>query len=403
MTNYRLLTVTGSLAYIAIGASSPLLTLFLESLGASYIQISLVLTSFVLTLLGCNFLWGRLSDRLGRRKPFVVAGLLGLSLVYAWLGYAPTLAAAWATRILEGVAFAAYTTLSLAMMGEALEQSGKQNQGRQMGLYRGLGSLAFAAGSVAGGRVAEHYGLAASFLICAVAYFVAAVVALQFQEARTPAPMTTQAPTLSPVSPAPRPTAQLLPLAFLAGVFLWTAAHSASASMWPNYMAQLGYSTALLTSLWGLAALVEMPAMFAWGALSDRAGRTIVLVAGGLGIALVNAGYASAAQFLPLLVGIQIVRGIGFAAYTGSAMTFTSERSGSARGGASGLFHTTGSAGQLIGLLMGGALAQTAGFPTMFAACATLALAAAGCFWALHHHRPRLIPIAAMTQIERKS
>lgn len=397
MTNYRLLTVIGSLAYVAVGVSSPLLTLFLESLGASYIQISLVLTSFVITLLGCNYLWGRLSDRLGRRKPFVVAGLLGLALVYAWLGYAPTLAAAWATRLLEGVALAAYTTLSLAMMGEALERSASQRQGRQMGLYRGLGSLAFAAGSVAGGRVAETYGLADSFLICAAAYLLAALVALQLQE--QPAAPLVQQPVLSSTA---RTRARLLPAAFLAGVFLWTAAHSASASMWPNYMAQLGYSTGQLTSLWGLAALVEMPAMFALGALSDIAGRTAVLITGGLGIALVNAGYAAAAHLLPLLVGIQVVRGVGFAAYTGSAMTFTTEHGGEERGAASGLYHTTGSAGQLAGLLMGGTLAQTVGFPAMFTACALLALAAAASFWALHHRTPRLIPVATTAQAERK-
>jgi MFS family permease len=398
MTNYRLLTVIGSLAYVAVGVSSPLLTLFLESLGASYIQISLVLTSFVLTLLGCNYLWGRLSDRLGRRKPFVVAGLVGLALVYAWLGYAPTLAAAWVTRLLEGVALAAYTTLSLAMMGEALERSAKQSHGRQMGLYRGLGSLAFAAGSVAGGRVAQAYGLSDSFLICAAAYLLAALVALRLQDEPTVLPAAAQpSPT-----PTLRPSTRLLPAAFLAGVFLWTAAHSASASMWPNYMARLGYSTAQLTSLWGLAALVEMPAMFALGALSDIAGRTVVLMTGGLGIALVNTGYALAAHLLPVLVGIQIVRGIGFAAYTGSAMTFTTEHGGKERGGASGLYHTTGSAGQLVGLLMGGTLAQTLGFPAMFAACAFLALAAAGCFWALHHARPRLIPVATTARAETK-
>ncbi|MCC6165737.1 MAG: MFS transporter [Caldilineaceae bacterium] len=397
MTNYRLLTVIGSLAYVAVGVSSPLLTLFLESLGASYIQISLVLTSFVLTLLGCNYLWGRLSDRLGRRKPFVVAGLLGLALVYAWLGHVPTLAAAWATRLLEGAALAAYTTLSLAMMGEALDRSAKQRQGRRMGLYRGLGSLAFAAGSVAGGRVAEAYGLADSFLICAAAYLLAALVALQLQD-QPAAPLAQQ-----PVpSSAPRTRARLLPAAFLTGVFLWTAAHSASASMWPNYMAQLGYSTGQLTSLWGLAALVEMPAMFALGALSDIAGRTAVLMTGGFGIALVNAGYAAAAHLLPVLIGIQVVRGIGFAAYTGSAMTFTTEHGGKERGGASGLYHTTGSAGQLAGLLMGGTLAQTMGFPTMFAACALLALAATAGFWALHHRTPHLIPVATAAQAERK-
>jgi len=94
MTNYRLLTLAGALAYVAVGISSPLMTLFLESLGASYSQISLVLTSYVVALLAFSYLWGRLSDRLQRRKPFVAGGLLGMAIAYGWLGVVPTLAGA---------------------------------------------------------------------------------------------------------------------------------------------------------------------------------------------------------------------------------------------------------------------------------------------------------------------
>src|SRR5690606_17193516 len=131
---------------------------------------------------------------------------------------------------------------------------------------------------------------------------------------------------------------------------------------------------------WGLAALVEMPAMLGLGALSDTVGRTALLITGGAGISLVNLGYATVAASLPALLAIQLLRGVGYSAYTGSALTYTADWGGSARGGTSGLFHAAGSAGQLLGLLMGGTLVQFAGFSTLFTACATLALAAAGCF-----------------------
>jgi MFS family permease len=383
MKNFRLLTVAGGLAYIAAGISSPLMTLFLESLGASFTMISLVLTSFMVVLLAFSYLWGRLSDRIQRRKPFVVGGLLGLAAAYALLGWAPTLAGAWWTRLIEGVAYAAYSTLSIAMVGDALalqiEAGAANRQGRQMGLYRGLGSLAFAAGSVGGGRLADAYSLAATFLACALAFLAAAVVAIFLAD--RPAGYPTEQKPLATQAAKP---AALLPLAFLAGAFLWTAAHAASASMWPNYMVHLGYSKTMLTSLWGLAALVEMPAMMVLGAASDVLGRTVLLTAGGAGIALVNLGYATLAASVPALVGIQVVRGVGYSAFTGSALTYTNERGGRARGGASGLYHTTTSAGQLLGLLMGGTLVQRAGFPILFTTCAALALAATGCFWLLH-------------------
>jgi MFS family permease len=390
MTNFRLLTVAGGLAYVAVGISSPFMTLYLQSLGASYIQISLVLVSFVLTLLAFSQIWGWLSDRMGRRKLFVVGGLLGLAAAYAWLSAAPTLATAWSTRIVEGVAMAAYTTLSVAMIGDALaaDQHATRHQGRQMGLYRGIGSLAFAAGSVVGGRLADQISLAAVFWVCATAYLAAAAVAVLVREPLAqPGEVTVPATTVS--APAEQTRTQLLPTAFLAGVLLWVAAHSASASMWPNYMTSLGYTNSSVGALWGLAALVELPAMVGLGALSDLVGRTTMLITGGAAIALVNLGYATLAGLIGALVVIQIVRGVGYAAYTGSALTLTTEWGGRARGGASGLFHTASGAGQLAGLLIGGSLVQFAGFATLFLACAVLALGSAGCFWLLHYQTRR--------------
>ena len=117
-----------------------------------------------------------------------------------------------------------------------------------------------------------------------------------------------------------------LPVLFLAGVLLWTAAHSASTSMWPNYMATLGYTNTAIGTLWGLAAFIEMPAMYLAGVLSDVMGRAMLLAAGGFAIAIVQLGYLLVAAYLPALLGVQVIRGFGFGAYTSTAMTFTAEQ-----------------------------------------------------------------------------
>jgi MFS family permease len=189
------------------------------------------------------------------------------------------------------------------------------------------------------------------------------------------------------VAPAPalaadgRRRALGLPVLFLAGVALWTMAHVASTSMWPNYMAANGYSKTTISSLWSLAALIEMPAMIISGALSDFTGRAVVLAAGGFGIALVQLGYMLLVASIPALIGVQVLRGFGFGSYTSASMTFTAERGGQAqRGSNSGLFYTAASAGQLAGSLMGGILAQAAGFNALYLACAGLAVGSAICF-----------------------
>jgi PPP family 3-phenylpropionic acid transporter len=258
-----------------------------------------------------------------------------------------------------------------------------------MGLYRGIGSLAFSGGAILGGRTADAYSLAFVFNICAAFYLIGALLSLMVQEQGLPA---TDRRGTAPSQAAPHPPGQRLPLLFLSGVLLWTAAHSASASMWPNYMDSLGYSKTAIGSLWGLAAFVEMPAMFVAGLLSDLLGRALLLAAGGFAIALVQFGYIAVAASLPALMGVQIIRGFGFGSYTATSMTFTAEYGEQrTRGVRSGLFHSTASAGQLLGMFMGGTVAQFAGFTVMYLACSVLAIGSGICFLAMRRSRKQTL------------
>jgi MFS family permease len=372
-----LLTLILILFYTAIGISSPLITLHLAALGASFSRISLILASAAALSLACDYLWGRLSDKLGRRKSFIVAGLGGLALAYELMHQAPTPAAAWTAWLLAGLSQAAYLTTGLALMGDVLAQGEKR--GQKMGTYRGLGSLAFAIGAVLGGRLADLYSLPMAFRGCAVFFSLAALVALTLAE--QPASPTARAAAPEPLPASPnRP----LPWLFLGGVFLWVTALASSAAMWPNFMTTLGYSKTTISSLWGLAAFVEAPMMRLAGTLSDVVGRTPLLISGGLGIVLVMAGYVTLYHWLPALVGVQIGRGVAYASYTTSAMIFATEWGDQKRRGQhSGLFNATSGAGQLLGLLLSGTIVDALGFTMLFSLCAIFAGLSALCFWGL--------------------
>lgn len=395
MTNYRLLILINSLFFAAIGISAPLLSLFFEEeLGADKSSIAIILTSVGLTMLLGNYSWGRISDWLGQRKPIWAGGLFGVALTSLLLGQAPDVNTAWGLHAAGALATAAYTTLSLAIMADVFAQQNNANapqKGRQMGLYRGLGSFAFAIGATFGGRLADAVSLRAIFVACSILYLVAGLCALFLAEGKEPIPepVNRQSSFLEDAETAPPLDGPRLPLFFLAGVALWTMAHTASASMWPNYMSELGYSKTWIGGLWGLAAFVEFPAMYLAGIVSDLIGTAIVLAAGGLLVAVVNAGYLLFAIYLPALLWIQLVRGVGFATYTTSAMTFTTnfgiQRT---RGRTSGIFYTTVSMGSLFGSYFGGTLAEWRGFEFMYGFCAISALAAGGCFLLLRQrHR----------------
>ncbi|MCE7984024.1 MAG: MFS transporter [Caldilinea sp. CFX5] len=393
MTSIRLLTLISALFYVAIGISSPLITLYLQSLGADFAQISLILASVTITMFFANYGWGWLSDRLGRRKPLLVTGLLILATAFFLLSRVPNGNYAWAARIFEGVGGAAYSTVSLALMGDLLEA--ERQKGRSMGVFRGIGSFAFAVGAVLGGRLADATSIAQTLMVCSGLYLLAALAALAIQEVRPVLSADKLQPT--PAVPIQNPQSKIknfqpLPLFFLAGVVLWTAAHSASASMWPNYMQSLGYSKTASGALWGLAAFIEFPAMFVAGSLSDIVGRAPLLMAGGLFISLTNLGYLLLAGVFPLLLGVQVIRGFGFGSYTTTAMTFATEHSAQKnRGSKSGLFNTVSTAGSLLGSFLGGNLVQAYGFHFLYGVCSSLALGAAICFLVLRYRTKQAI------------
>jgi MFS family permease len=421
MRDFRLLSLVGALVFVGSGITSPVITIYLEALGASFAEISLILTTFTLTALLANYASGWLSDRLGRRKPMLIVGLLLLGLAYWWLASVPNATLAWPVRIVEGIGAGIYATISLAMMGDLLEHS--ERRGRNMGLFRGIGSASFALGAFAGGWFATRFGASSVFLLAAGCYVAAAACMLPVRD-RKPGPAVTSG--THPAAPAgdhvadlaagttvpaegsgTQPTAQPsleplgapsgygqrglgLPAVFLLGVVAWTAAIGAAASMWPNAMSHLGYSQQAISSLWGLAALVEFPGMTAAGILSDSVGRAPLLAAGGFGVALVFLGYIFVAQWLPALIGVQVVRGLAYGSYMASAMTYAAEHgSRRTRGSVSGIYSAATGGGQLLGMLASGLIVQAFGFTTLFWLCALAALGGGFCFLSLRGHEKR--------------
>jgi MFS transporter, PPP family, 3-phenylpropionic acid transporter len=389
LNSIALLTIIIALVFAAIGISTPLVTLYLQSLGADYSRIAVILATTAAVSLVSSYFWGRASDVLGRRKPLIAGGLAGAAAAYFLLSQVTGFDGAWAVRLGEAAAMAAYSTASLALMGDLLSTSSAR--GKRMGTYRGIGSLAFAGGALIGGRLADAYSLRAPFVFAAVFYLMAALLALTLREPRRITPADAPGPTRQPtVFRLPSSAFRLglgLPWLFLAGVFLWQMTWNGQASMWPNYMASLGYAKTAISSLWGLAGLIEAPSMLLAGQLSDVIGRAVLLAAGGVGASLVMLGYLLLSGIFLALLGVQIIRGMTFGSYTANAMTFAVESGDERmRGANSGLLNTVSGAGQLVGLYLGGTLVQGRGFPFMWMAFAVTALLSAVCFAALRRN-----------------
>lgn len=86
---------------------------------------------------------GHLSDRVGRRKPFVIGGLLVFAVVNLSFGVATQYWELFLLRIVQGVAAAFTITASLALVNEG---SGPDRRGGNMGVYNSFRLVGFGVG-----------------------------------------------------------------------------------------------------------------------------------------------------------------------------------------------------------------------------------------------------------------
>ena len=98
-----ILFITVLVDMIGFGIVLPLLPYYAESFGASPFEVTLLVASFSAMQFVAVPVWGRLSDRLGRR-PFIVAGLFASALSYLLFGLAGSLAMLFVSRIAAGAA-----------------------------------------------------------------------------------------------------------------------------------------------------------------------------------------------------------------------------------------------------------------------------------------------------------
>ena len=87
---------------VGFGLIIPLLPFYGEHFHASPAQVGVLMAMYSLTQFLAAPLWGRLSDRIGRR-PVLVFSLAGITLSYVWLAFADSLWMLFAARALAGV------------------------------------------------------------------------------------------------------------------------------------------------------------------------------------------------------------------------------------------------------------------------------------------------------------
>jgi MFS transporter, DHA1 family, tetracycline resistance protein len=134
---------------VGFGIVIPLLPFYGEHYGASPDEVALLLASYSAAQFVTAPIWGRASDRWGR-KPILIASLAGTVASYLWLAYASDLAHLFWARILAGV-MAGSLSAAFAYVADITDET---NRSRGMGMIGAAFGLGFIAGPAIGGLLA---------------------------------------------------------------------------------------------------------------------------------------------------------------------------------------------------------------------------------------------------------
>ena len=155
MSPLVIIFVTVFIDLLGFGIIIPLLPFYAEHFGASALAVGLLSTSFSAAQFLFAPLWGRLSDRVGRR-PVILIGLAGSAVSYAVFAMAESLPMLFAARIMSGIAGANIPTAQAFVA----DVTTAENRARGMGMIGAAFGLGFIFGPAVGGFM-SRWGYAA--------------------------------------------------------------------------------------------------------------------------------------------------------------------------------------------------------------------------------------------------
>jgi len=355
------LYVLGFCSYISFTLLFPVIPQYATEFGASVFYVGLVvgIYSYITALTMIPF--GMLSDRIGRRTP-LIAGLIIYILSPLLYPLASDVYTLMAIRVVHGLASAAFIPVAHALI---VDMAPPHRMGEAMGWYTASTQLSFVIGPIAGGFLLNYFGFNATFYACSVVPFLGLLFILPRLHTIPRKPVVEQA-----VTSAWGWLKQRRALGGLLTPFFITLGSGTIIAFMPLYGEDFGIGVGkvgvIISVIYASSVVLRAPA----GRLSDRMGRTPVILSGFLISAVALAWISFAASF-PWLVAAGIFFGLGMGLAMPASFALVADLSpvgerGLAMGAASSFLQL----GVAVGASAMGGVAGVAGMGAMFKICA---------------------------------
>lgn len=157
---------------LGFGALIPVMPLYAQSFNVSQSAIGATVAIYGLARCLIAMPSGRMADLLGRRPTLALGGLT-TALGNYWCALASSYTELLMARFAAGLGAGIVMTAGAVVLADI---STPERRGRTMAIYQGVFIFSVGVGSLPGGILAEHYGLAAPFKAYAVAGLLASLV-----------------------------------------------------------------------------------------------------------------------------------------------------------------------------------------------------------------------------------
>src|SRR5437867_12772829 len=128
---------------VAGGATSALIPLFAYALGGNLSDIGIIAAATSLASVPAFMLWGSLSDRLGRRKVFLLIGFLGGGIASLAMGLSQTMSGFYLANLLAGLLRAASGPVGTVL---PMETADRKEWPARLALVGRIGAVGWGAG-----------------------------------------------------------------------------------------------------------------------------------------------------------------------------------------------------------------------------------------------------------------
>ncbi len=357
---------------LGFGIIIPLLPFYAETFGASAFMVGLLATSFSLMQFLFAPVWGRLSDRVGRR-PIILAGLMGSAISYLAFGLASSLTMLFAARILAGIAGANIPTAQAFIA----DSTTPENRAKGMGLIGAAFGLGFIFGPATGGFL-SHWGYQAPAFFAATLSLANFSAALFFLPESLPPERRGETRGVGRVEAFRRAvTRPMLPLVLRVS-FLVMTAFASFESMFALYVeGRFGFGATTIGYLfaWVGFVLAVVQGVLV-GKVVPRIGEHRLVPAAILLMAVALAGHALAPT-VPVLMAAMGVLAMGMGFNSPSILSVISRLADPAdQGGTLGVSQSLASLARIVGPIWGGFVFDRFGPTVPFYTSAALMLAA---------------------------